>query len=105
MRFKVTVNPVGAIATYLRSIADEAEQRKYHFDRNKIINEIFDGLIPVTIGQLEYEFQHLLGKLKKRDLVKHARLIEVIEIKPHPIFNQISGNREDWEVVPITVIS
>ena len=67
IRFKNTTNPIGAIAVYLRSIADEAERRGYNFNRSKIINKRYTQKIKMNSGQIEYEFQHLLKKLKKRD--------------------------------------
>lgn len=98
-RFKNTRNPAGAVASYLRDIVNEADRRGYRFDSSKIINEEIDGLIPVTTGQLDYEFLHLLEKLKKRDVERHGQLIGMLEIKIHPIFNRIIGDLEDWEIV------
>ena len=66
-RFKNTGNPAGVIASYLRSIVDEADRRGYNFNRSKIVDKKAKGRIPVTSGQVEYEFKHLLGKLNKRD--------------------------------------
>jgi len=37
-RFKNTDNPVGAIAVYLKYVAEEADKRGYNFDSNKISN-------------------------------------------------------------------
>ena len=99
IRFKTAENPTGAIASYLKGVADEANHRGYHFDRNKITSETLDELITVTTGQLNYEFNHLLGKLKKRDPGRYEQLFGTTKIKPHPIFNQVIGSREDWEIV------
>ncbi|MDB9822307.1 pyrimidine dimer DNA glycosylase/endonuclease V [Deltaproteobacteria bacterium] len=96
-RFKNTGNPAGAIASYLRCAVDEADNRGYNFDRSKIINKKFKGKIPVTSGQLEYEFTHLLGKLKGRDPELYTRLNKVKRIELHPIFYRVSGDVEDWE--------
>lgn len=41
IRFKKTTNPLGAIATYLIAIADEANLRRYAFDSSKINNNRF----------------------------------------------------------------
>ncbi|HOP48642.1 MAG TPA: pyrimidine dimer DNA glycosylase/endonuclease V [Desulfobacteraceae bacterium] len=98
IRFKAAINPVGAIAAYLKHIADEADKRGYHFDRSKITNSAFDDRIPVTTGQLEYEFLHLLGKLKQRNTELYIKLNKTKTIKPHPIFNAVIGDIEDWEV-------
>jgi pyrimidine dimer DNA glycosylase len=99
IRFKKTTNPLGAIASYLRYVVDEADNRDYNFDRSKIINKKFRGTIPVTNGQLTYEFQHLSGKLKTRDAELYLKLIKIEKIECHPVFNVICGDMEDWEII------
>jgi hypothetical protein len=59
-------------------------------------------VIPVTTGQLQYEFDHLQRKLLKRDPVKHA--INLAEFKTgltnsHPLFHVFHGSVEHWEKV------
>ncbi|MFC1838909.1 pyrimidine dimer DNA glycosylase/endonuclease V [Thermodesulfobacteriota bacterium] len=98
-RFKITKNPEGAIAGYLRGVIDEAGNREYKFDRTKISEKTFRGKLPVTAGQLEYEFFHLLDKLRKRDPEKHIELTNVEDIETHPVFYITRGDLEDWEVV------
>jgi len=98
-RFKNTKNPVAAIAAYLGFVVDEAEIRGYHFDRNKITARQCTKKITVTSGQLEYEFNHLLGKLKDRDPQRYFRFKEISDISVHPIFDETAGNIEDWEVI------
>lgn len=98
-RFKVTENPIGAIASYLRAVVDEADNRGYNFDRSKIINEEFRGMMMITTGQLDYEFRRLLEKLKERDPARYAQLYKTDRIEPHPIFKKVAGDREDWEVI------
>ena len=102
VRFKHTDNPVGAIADYLKGVADEADRRGYKFDRTKIVKKRFRGILPVTKGQLEYEFTHLLGKLKKRAPDLYKRFNKVERIKLHPLFEKIAGDVEDWEVLQPT---
>ena len=99
IRFKANKNPAGAIASYLKAVADEADHRGYHFNRNKIINEELGESITVTTGQLDYEFKHLLEKLRKRDFVRYDQLFKTTEIELHPIFNKVTGDREDWEII------
>jgi hypothetical protein len=98
-RFKNTNNPLGAIASYLRCVIDEADKRGYNFNRSKIINKKNKSKIPITSGQVEYEFKHLLGKLKQRDLVLYKKIKLIKRIKVHPIFNKVSGNVEEWEKI------
>ncbi len=98
VRFRNTRNPPGAIATYLRFVAAEAERRGYDFNKGKILNRRIRSHLPLASGQLEYEFVHLLKKLKQRDLEAYLRLRDVIEIKPHPLFVLQPGEVEAWEV-------
>lgn len=98
IRFKQTRNPVGAIARYLRSVADEAEQRGYHFDRGKIVPRRINSKIPVARGQLKYEWQHLLNKLRNRDPLRYARLSRRKNVQPHPLFYTVPGPVAEWEI-------
>ena len=99
IRFKNTRNPQGAIATYLRHIADEADKRGYNFDRVKIINRRFNNLITVTSGQVAYEYQHLLNKLEIRDPERCRELKALKRIELHPLFTKVRGAIADWEIV------
>lgn len=99
VRFKNTGNPVGAIATYLRYVFAEAEARGYHFSRHKIVNKRYQSTISVTGGQAEYEFRHLLVKLKTRDPDLFEKLKNIKTIKLHPSFKRKAGTIETWEVI------
>jgi hypothetical protein len=98
-RFKETRNPAAAIAAYLKHVADEAEHRGYHFNRAKITNKRFKNKITVSTGQVEYEFSHLLQKLKRRDPNLYLRLRSTRRIKLHPIFTRVKGGVESWEII------
>src|SRR5215467_8765865 len=69
-RFRGTKNPVAAISTYLWAIVDEAQARGYQFDSSKIVMKKRAIFIPVTEGQLAYEWEHLSRKLRVRDPAK-----------------------------------
>jgi hypothetical protein len=97
MRFKATDNPAGAIAVYLRHVADEADRRGYRFDRGKISKKRFRGKISVTGGQIEYEFRHLLAKLKERSPELYKKHKAASGIRLHPIIQKVSGDIEPWE--------
>ena len=77
----------------------EANKRGYHFNADKIINKRIKTKISVTSGQLEYEFQHLLNKLKKRDPALYKKLQKTKKIKLHPLFTRKKGKIEEWEIV------
>ena len=90
---------MGAIASYLRCVIEEADNRRYNFDRSKIVHKKFIGKLPVTRGQLEYEFKHLLGKLEIRNLELHVHLSKVKTVRLHPLFYRVNGDVEKWEVI------
>lgn len=97
IRFLQTPNPVGAIASYLRGVAVEAEKRGYHFDRRRIVRNRYRGTIPVSSGQLRYEFDHLLSKLASRDKTRHASIKLVGRMEIHPLFRRKKGSVAEWE--------
>lgn len=98
-RFKVTGSPVGVMAEYLRSVTAEATVRGYRFDRGKIAPVQFRDTITVTSGQINYEFNHLLQKLKLRDPKRFELLRLVKRIDHHPLFRKVEGELERWEKV------
>ena len=99
IRFKQVDNSIGAIASYLRVIQEEAGKRGYKFNSKKIVNRRFTTKLFVNSGQVEYEFNHLLSKLKKRDPDLYKKLKYHKRVKPHPLFKQKMGGIEEWEKV------
>jgi len=99
IRFKNKVNPVKAISNYLHYLVDEADKRNYNFIRDKIVQKEQSRSIQVNQGQLEYEYKHLLEKLKVRDPDLHIELRSIKKIKPHPLFTIIEGGVESWEII------
>lgn len=60
MRFRNCGNPLVTINSFFYFVAEEARKRGYSFNISKIdASTILMGMIPVTAGQVEYEFQHL----------------------------------------------
>ena len=98
-RFRLQSDPVAAVAGYLSEVWLEADRRGYHFDRTKLANFMDAGTIPVTRGQIRFEWQHLLGKLLRRDLERYHELLGIIEPQLHPLFILIDGDIEKWEVI------
>lgn len=96
IRFRNTKYPKGAINTYLYVVLKEAEKRCYCFDRSKL-GMHKKAKMPVTNGQLEYEFRHLKKKLKTRDNEQLKKLHDVKKIQAHPLFFIIKGKKEPWE--------
>lgn len=120
-RFRAHPHPLVAIGAYLSGVADEADARGYRFNRGLIGTPPAPhqstagpdgGLspIPVTTGQLDLEFRHLMTKLEARDPDRHARLRQAPhgvtssgrpegEAGPraHPLFTVVPGPVEGWE--------
>jgi hypothetical protein len=96
-RFRAQRLPVAAISSYLLAVWCEADARGYTFDRTKIAVAKSHGPIPVTAGQLEHEWQHLMDKLAARDLELHERWSSVRTPRCHPLFRRCAGDVEAWE--------
>lgn len=96
-RFKSHSAPLAAISVYLVGIHEEAQVRGYTFDKSKIGRARKTVSLIVTTGQVEYEWQHLLAKLKVRNssLYREWRSTKVPEV--HPIFTVRAGDVEQWE--------
>jgi hypothetical protein len=98
-RFKQVDKPIDAINQYLVAVYDEAFARGYRFDKEKINWEFEPSTMVVTTGQMKYETEHLLNKLKKRSEDRFNQLHILDEFKPHPMFQVIEGAIEKWEIV------
>ncbi len=99
IRFKNQSSPVNAINFYLSEIFKESQKRNFKFDIRKIgsIQPVIQ--IPVSSGQIKYEFDHLLKKLKERDADQYRKLKDQIKIAPHPLFKKVPGAIEKWEKI------
>jgi len=98
IRFKNSNNPLRSINKYLEAVYQESLKRGYNFNKDKF--DIYNDplLLTVTMGQIEYEKQHLLKKLKIRDTARYYQLLQETNIEPHPLFRIIDGGIEEWEV-------
>lgn len=97
-RFRQTEKPLDSINQYLSVVYAEALQRGYHFNREKIYWEFEPSVMRVTTGQMQYETEHLLNKLKKRDRKKFDELHKLHKVIPHPLFKIVKGDIENWEI-------
>jgi hypothetical protein len=98
-RFKNSDNPLHSINQYLASVYKESLKRGYHFNKEKYNIQHEPTTLTVTLGQIEFETQHLLEKLKIRDSERYYRLLKETIIEPHPLFKIINGDKEEWEMV------
>jgi hypothetical protein len=63
-RFREQLAPRSAINAYLQAVHAESVVRGYRFDRSKAGRAGTPGKIAATTGQLDYEWKHLLAKLR-----------------------------------------
>ncbi len=96
-RFQAQAGPCSAINAYLRSVLEEAECRGYRFDRQKVGPVRGPVGIDVNSGQIDYEWQHLLGKLQVRSPDIFLRWQDVKTPEAHPLFTIKPGPIEPWE--------
>lgn len=98
-RFRDTAIPEASIAEYLARVHDESLRRGYSFAAEKVGARRDSTLIEVTSGQLDFEWQHLMTKLRARSPEQHERLAVVRDPEPHPSFTIVKGGVESWERV------
>ena len=100
-RFQQHDDPIGAIERYLQVVYAEAVRRGYRFDANKVQDEPLSAIarMPVTQGQLAYEWTHLLRKLSARSPQVYERWAGVATPECHSLFVPVSGEVEPWEKV------
>jgi hypothetical protein len=99
LRFKNADHPAQRINQYLVSVYEEAQNRGYHFRKEKIDMNFNHGEIPVTKGQVAYETEHLIKKLEIRDPERFFQVSQEKEITTHPLFKVTEGEIEDWEKI------
>lgn len=99
-RFQESSDPTVAIAAYLSEIHLESERRGYRFNKSKILSEkTLTDKLPITDGQLKYEFSLLARRLSIRDRDYYRKLEQIVIIEPNPIFETIEGGIACWEIV------
>jgi hypothetical protein len=96
-RFRAHDAPRSAINAFLAAIYAEATARGYAFDRQKIGPLRLIQPISATVGQVSYEWEHLLKKLYTRSRVLHRQLCAVTVPLCHPLFTPVPGPIEPWE--------
>jgi hypothetical protein len=98
VRFRNAPSPEGAIAFYLQAVHAEATRRGYRFDATKIGEMGRVEPIPVTRGQFDYEWAHLMAKLRVRAPSWLADLESPSCRETHPLFQVVPGPIAEWEV-------
>lgn len=97
IRFRAHPAPHAAINTYLSGVLIEAQTRGYSFNALKVTPDLTQIPIECSEGQLQYEWEHLLNKLKVRDPALFERWREITAPDPHPLFCIVPGPIESWE--------
>jgi hypothetical protein len=95
-RFREHSAPRAAISAYLAAVCAEAERRGYGFDRSKVGQRRECPGIVATRGQLEYEWEHLLRKLRRRSPEWYRRM-RAAAPTAHPCFRIVAGPVASWE--------
>ena len=98
-RFRAHATPISAVNRFLSHVHAEATARGYAFDARKIGPIRHARLLPVTTGQLDYEWEHLLRKLKRRSPDVYRRWQGIDAPKQHPLFRKVRGSVAHWEKV------
>ena len=96
-RFRASRAPLSYIGSYLAAVEAEARRRGYRFDRRRIIRPGRGLRLRATVGQVEYEWCHLMAKVAARDREWLAGLRGVSKPTVHPLFRVVPGEVEAWE--------
>lgn len=97
VRFSEHPHSLSAINAYLDAVHVEATHRGYAFDRSKVGPVRAVQLIPVSTGQLAFEWQHLLSKLAVRCPPLLTQWVGVSMPDCHPLFQPVRGSIAPWE--------
>jgi len=98
-RFRDCPAPLAAMSLYLSAIYKEAQSRGYAFDKSKIRATRKRLTLTVTRGQLDYEWAHLMRKLRCRRPNQFRQLEATASPKAHPLFKVRRGGVAAWERV------
>ena len=101
-RFRGLARPAAAVDAYLGVVLAEARRREYQFDETKLDGSRLPRRLPETRGQLLYEWEHLLEKLRRRDPARF-RALRFAAPEPHPLFRVVAGGIRPWERLDIAV--
>lgn len=109
IRFKKCAMPITSITLYLNEVYKNAltcrtkKGNVPNYNRNLIPNTYvsLDQLEPilVTDGQIAFEWDHLMHKLKKRDVDRYNvyKFFNLSDIELNPVFKLVPGPIEFWE--------
>lgn len=104
-RFRDHTDPLLAIGAFLTGLQQEATDRGYRFDLTRVDQPADAGMpsadwagsVPVTSGQVGYEWEHLMTKLARRSPELGARWADTTDVQVHPLFLLVPGPVASWE--------
>ncbi|HYV98277.1 MAG TPA: pyrimidine dimer DNA glycosylase/endonuclease V [Gemmatimonadaceae bacterium] len=96
-RFRLAPHPVAAVNSYLAAVHDEAKRRGYRFNARLLAGPRTRVRLGVNRGQVAFEWQHLLAKLRRRDAELFSLLHDMRRPAAHPLFRTRPGPVETWE--------
>jgi hypothetical protein len=99
-RFRAHSAPLAVMSLYLEAVYTEALTRGYSFDRSKFRSTRRRVLLPVSRGQVRYEWKHLKAKLRGRCPTTWQKWARVAMPDAHPLFRLREGPVEAWERSP-----
>lgn len=99
-RFLACEDPLAAVGTFLEGVQEEATRRGYRFDASRIDRPGASVRIEVSDGQVAFECEHLLAKLRVRsgDCVENlTKAVDGGVVQSHPMFDVVPGGIATWE--------
>jgi hypothetical protein len=97
-RFQAHASPKSAINAFLKAVLVEAAARGYAFNRRKVGPVRGRLKIAASSGQVRYEWQHLMRKLRARNPALYRKWRRLDSPEPHPLFRVKRGSVEPWEI-------
>lgn len=88
-RFRKAKDQIGFINRYLCVIYEDSVRRNYHFDKNKLCDDLSNEVVEISKEDLLNEWNVYLNKIKKRSnkLYKTMKYIKIPELHPCFIIN------------------
>lgn len=95
--FQTYPDPLEAIGVFLTGVQEEATRRGYRFDASRIDHPGHGVRLLVSDGQVAFEREHLLGKLRARSPECVDALAGEDTPDVHPMFGVDEGPVASWE--------
>ncbi len=97
IRFQKEKDPIELINTYLYFVYLDSKERGFKFNKEKFGKTNTKKKIFVTTKQVNYEFKHLMKKLKTRNPELFNHFKNEKQIETNPLFKTREGEIEAWE--------